>query len=173
MLGFTLFLNSIVKPYTGQHVARTIQAPAGIEKEAERARYVAAIQRQCRANEWIEKRTNLVTLASIPLTALVFWLFYRRLNYAEHLVAQVMLAGFYMLVAALLLPLALAPSLRLFATWWEPTFVQTVYITWAFGQFIGGNRPARFVGSGLAALVSILVWTAFSGGLIFLYIRFG
>lgn len=173
VLGFTLFMNSVVKPYTSQKAPTTIQAPTGIRKETEKARYSAATMRQRRVNEWVEKRTNWITLASIPITALMFWLFYRRLNYAEHLVAQVMLAGFYMLAGTLLLLLAFLPPLRSFAIAWGQLLLQAVYLTWSYGQFIGRTGSTRFIRSGLATLCSLLVWTVFSGGLVFLYIMLG
>lgn len=179
VLGFVLFINSVVKPYTHrpsprslavQNTAVTVEVqPNGTDT----TQISEASARQQRVSEWIEKRTNWMTFASIPITSLVFWLFYRRLHYAEHLVAQVVLAGFYMLVGALLIPLVLVPSLYNVAIRSGPLIFHAGYLTWAYGQFMGGNRFSGFLRAALASVCAVFLWSLVSGGLIFWYIANG
>lgn len=176
VLGFTVFVNSVVKPYTLLPTLRTASVSVEIDRNgAGTAPLSAVVARRQRVGEWLEKRTNWVTLASIPITALVFWLFYRRLHYAEHLVAQIVLAGFYMLAGAMLMLLALVPALHLFATGTGQLIIHGGYLAWAYGQFTGGSipTPSHFLRAGLASICALLLWSVCSAGLIFLYIAFG
>ncbi len=170
VLGFWLFVNSVVKPYSRELAATTTPSvTTGVRPAADQAR--ATRRRQ--SIDLVEKRSNLAALFALPLTAFVFWLFYRRLNYAEHMVAQVLLGSFYVLLGSLLLFLALIPAFRWFATTWGQFAIHGTYFTWAYYQFLGGNRPASLLKIILATLLSIVAWAIFSGGLIFLYIAFG
>lgn len=174
VLGFNVFILSVVKPHTLRPTLRTATAAVEVRRDGtEEAKYKEVVARRQRVGEWMEKRVNWVTFVSIPITALVFWLFYRRLHYAEHLVAQIVLAGFYMLLGALLIPLALVPALHSFATGGGQLLVHGGYLTWAYGQFMGGGTASGFFRSGLATVCALLLWSVFSVGLIFLYIAFG
>lgn len=179
VLGFMLFVNSVVKPYTHRPSPRSLSVQnAAVTIEVERSaadttQISEASARQQRVSEWMEKRTNWMTFVSIPLTSLVFWLFYRRLHYAEHLVAQVMLAGFYMLVGALLIPLVYIPALYNLAVRDGPLLFHVGYLTWAYGQFMGGNRFSGFLRAGLASGCAIILWSVFSAGIIYWYIANG
>ena len=174
VLGFALFINSVVKPYTSRATLQTTGATFKIEQNGPAtAQHSAAVARQRQVSEWIEKRYNWMHLASLPITSLVFWLFYRRLHYAEHLVAQIVLAGFYMLVSILLLLLALVPSLRQLAVNSGPLLLHAGYLTWAYGQFMGGGKPSGYVRSAVATVCALMLWIICSASLIYLYIRFG
>lgn len=142
---------------------------------ANATQYTEAVARQRQVAEWMEKRGDWITLVSIPITALAFWLFYRRLHYAEHLVAQIVLAGFYMLTGTLLTLLAFVPALHSFATFQGQLFLQGGYLTWAYGRFMGGATatPAHFLRAALATVCALLLWILFSVTLIFLYFAFG
>lgn len=174
VLGFTVFINSVVKPYTSRPTLRTETAAVEIDQSGpESAKHKEAVARQRRLGEWMEKRSNWITLAAIPIIALVFWLFYRRLHFAEHLVAQIVLAGFYMLAGSLLILLAFVPALHTFATNSGQLILHAGYLTWAYGQFMGGGKPSGYLRSALASVCALLLWGVVSGGIIYAYMAFG
>jgi hypothetical protein len=175
VLGFNLLLNSAIHPYTRGQAERVIEVPARLKTEKARAHYRALWQRQQRVSETVEKRVNVVTLLALPIIAVVFWRMLRRsgLSYAEHLVAQVMLACFHMLVGGVLLPLALVPALKQFATFWGQLLLQLGYVSWAYYHFLNLHGFGSALRISLVTALSLLAWAAFSSGFIFLYIMFG
>src|SRR5690606_38531460 len=73
-----------------------------------RAEVQAFWERKEKSQHFTNKYSNLMAMASLPLTALIFWLFFwrRPYNYVEHLVAGMYMLGFCLLIyAVVILPI--------------------------------------------------------------------
>ena len=79
----------------------TVTAPPTPEQQK---MYAEMGVRAAKVNKFFVKYANLVTILATPLFAFLFWLFYlrNRLNYTEHLVANMYFVGFIMLLYALI-----------------------------------------------------------------------
>ena len=79
----------------------TVTAPLTPE---EQKMYAEMGQRIVKVNKFFAKYANLVSILATPLFAFLFWLFYLRnkLNYTEHLVANMYFVGFILLFYALI-----------------------------------------------------------------------
>ena len=115
----------------------------------------------------MEKNSKFLNFASVPISAFIFLLFYRRsgLNYMEHFVANVFLQGFFSIIMAIYTPIqaylksgGVYPLLLTFLL----LFIQLLYQGWAYKGFM-------HLGSGfkikpyLASLVNIIVWVILTG----------
>jgi len=71
-----------------------------IQNEAKRQVLIEAYQRREHAIHFINQHSNTVMMASLPIIAAIFLLFYRRwrYNYTEHLAAGMYMFGFYTLL---------------------------------------------------------------------------
>ncbi|MEN9598710.1 MAG: hypothetical protein RL596_1021 [Bacteroidota bacterium] len=104
--GISVIVNIYFKPYSGK-----LKSEAATEKEmiAQKAtpQKIELAKKSIRINNFIEKNIKLILFASIPFSAFVFFIFYRKsgYNYAEHLVANLFLTAFFNLVMTLLIPL--------------------------------------------------------------------
>jgi hypothetical protein len=171
VLGLALTVNALVHPYTQ---TRPIPSPTRTGVTIRGAAGNEFLQRRLALSGFIEKRTNLVLLVSIPVFAAVFWLVFRRtrLHYAEFLVAQVLFSGFFSLVTTLIftplaryLPGGVYNLLQL--------LFQLAYLALAYRQFFTGHRPQSLLRTTSATLLAIVVWVMVSGGAGYLYIRYG
>lgn len=172
-LGVTLFVNSIFHPYTRDLPS----APAAQNAPANPLRTPQAgfAVRQKNLQMFFEQRSNLVLFFAIPLFALVYWLLFLRsgINYAEHLVAQVLFSGFYALISlALVAPLKLffAGSTRFAGL---QLLIQFLYLSFAYYQFMGPGRRWGLVKASAATLLVLLTWVVISFGGGYVYIRYG
>lgn len=172
VLGLSVFVNSVFKPYERNINPEPTQVeaqgatPTATELRKERSRHVS---------HFLDRRANLVAFAAIPLFALVFWLFFRRsgVNYAEHLVANVLFAGYFQLVA-IVITLVLTFFNRFLSTINEQQLIfQVIYLPIAYYQFMGYQRWTDYLKCLMATLLALAVWIAFSSGIIVLYIARG
>lgn len=171
VLALGLTVNALVRPYTRPVGAVTASGRVVADPRAPVNDFK---KRETTYLNFLEKRSNVVTLLSIPIFAAVFWLVFRRtrLHYAEFLVAQVLFSGFFSLVTTLLftpltryLPGGTYNLLQL--------LFQLAYLALAYRQFFARHRPQPLLKTGLATLLAIAVWALLSGGAGYLYIRYG
>lgn len=174
VLGINITVNSFINPYTGSgHTATPTTQKVNLPPPKAVSPYA---ERQRAATTFIEKHVNVVGMVAIPLFAFIFWLFFRRsgINYAEHLVANVFFSSFFSL-ASIILTLALGLLLNAYLPLLNRLLLlfQLIYLTIAYYQFLNYNRPIQYVRTGGVTLLVLMSWVIFSGGAIFLYIRFG
>jgi predicted nucleic acid-binding Zn ribbon protein len=172
VLGLSVFVNSVFKPYErniGTNQARyEPNGPASTASESKK-------ERSRNVSHFLDKRANLVAFAAIPLFTLAFWLFFRRsgVNYAEHLVANVLFAGYFQLFATII-TLILSLLNRYLSTLNEQQLIfQLIYLPFAYYQFMGLRRWTGYLKAVLATLLALAAWIAFSSGVIVLYISRG
>lgn len=148
----------------------TISDP--VEKEAR----INVLERREKADLFTRKYANLMALVSLPLTALVFWLFFwrRKYNYVEHLVAGMYMLGFCIVVhAVLILPI-------FYLLGWPKYFASALFMIFHliyFAVFYNGfleNRTFRDKGASLlASFTMIILWSVLTLSTIKLYINNG
>lgn len=172
VLGLSVFVNSVFKPYERNISPKPTQVEAQVKTStATQLRK----ERSRKVSHFLDKRANLVAFAAIPLFTLVFWLFFRRsgVNYAEHLVANVLFAGYFQLFATII-TLVLSLFNRYLSTLNEQQLIfQLIYLPIAYYQFMGLHRWKGYLKALLATLLALAVWIAFSSGVIVLYISRG
>jgi Protein of unknown function (DUF3667) len=149
---------------------------AKIGDPAARQQAIGVYERKANVAHFTTKYSNLMAMGSLPLTALVFWLFYRKnkYNYIEHLVAGMYMLGFCILIyAGIILPLSFAfgfkgnPAVLLFFV------TQILYFTIFYYRFLGKQTKSDFVKALGVSLLSLVVWIAISGSLVRFYIVSG
>ena len=177
VLGLTIFVNTILHPYSGEVAQTNARALPKFNSEQARQRYLAVAERRLAATTFLEERSNVIFFLVIPILALVFWLLFIRsgLNYAEHLVALVFFAGFMSLAQTLvLIPLfgLLAPG-RSYGLQAAMLLFHWIYLTIAYYQFLNYQRPVKYLRTGLVSLLALTVWFILSGTTFYLYTRFG
>jgi len=110
----------------------------------------------------MEKNTKLISLASVPLTAFIFWIFFRKkgLYYAEHLVAALFLTGFFTIFNILMTPIltmlkgsVLYRNLSLL-----PLLFQFIYFGWAYIPILSVSGAVRKWKVYFVSLVNVVVW---------------
>ena len=174
VLGLNIAVNNFINPYTSsEHTG--ISATQGVKPTVPKAVSPYA-ERQHAATTFIERHVNIVGMVAIPLFAFIFWLCFRRsgINYAEHLVANVFFSSFFSL-ASIILTLILGLLLNAYLPLLNRILLlfQLIYLTIAYYQFLNYRRPSQYVKTVGVTLLVLMSWVVFSGGAIFLYIRFG
>lgn len=149
---------------------------SAIADPVEKAETIALYERSAKAGHFTTKYSNLMALCSLPLNALIFWLFYirARFNYVEHLVGGMYMLGFCILVYALLL----LPSAYLFhysKNYAVLAFfvLQLVYFSVFYHRFMDRSTGKRLLKAFGVTAFALMTWIVFSGGLIRYYIATG
>jgi len=139
VLGFSVFMNSIFHPFQkNQYITQEQLAKANTE--AKKAVYQRMVEGQAKVNEFMEKRTNIMTFITAPFMALAFWLVFKgkRLNYAEHLVAYLMLNCVLSLISTILfVPLiSVLPPHLISIVFVGTLLIQIAYTTYAYTKLL-------------------------------------
>lgn len=147
-----------------------------ITDPAEKAATISLFERREKAYIFTRKYANLMAMASLPLTALVFWLFFwrRKYNYVEHLVAGMYMLGFCIVVyAVLILPV-------FYLAGWPKYYASALFMLFHliyFAVFYNGflqNKNFRDKGAALlASFTMIVLWSVLTLFTIRLYITHG
>lgn len=137
---------------------------------------IATYERKEKVMHFTTKYSNLMAMCSLPLTAFIFWLFYRKAkyNYIEHLIAGMFMLGICILIYALIiLPISYLfhfPSYYAVGIFF---MVQLVYFsTFYYGFLNKSTKSAYFKALGVS-FVSFLTWSILSASVIQTYIRNG
>ncbi len=147
-----------------------------INDPAKKQQLIGIYERQVKASHFTTKYSNLMAMCSLPLTALVFWLFYKRskYNYIEHLVAGMYMLGLCILIyAVVILPLSFAfhfegsPAILLFFA------VQLLYFAVFYCGFLQKTTKLQFFKALGVSFVNLVLWIAISGSLVRFYIASG
>lgn len=174
VLGLNISVNLLVKPYTHSFSDKkpTVQQTTPTIPP-NRLPYVA---RQRAASTFIEENINLVGLLAIPIMAFIFWLCFLKtgIYYSEHLVSMVFFSSFFSLVS-ILITLVLGFLFDQYLPYLNRLllFFQLIYLTIAYYQLLGFRQPVRYAKTGAVTLLALVTWFIASGGVVFLYIRFG
>jgi len=181
----------------GENVGAVTSGTAGenegvaVEERAQRGKEMR--ERAEKLNLFMEKNSKMIVLSSVPISALVFFIAFRRrgLNYTEHLVAMLFLTGLLALVMALLTnPLmALVKNTQ----WYYAITVglllfQLVYMAVAYRVLLNNTLDAHpffgiksrktnrvgLIHTLLVSLVNIIAWTVLSvgAGMVYIYAPF-
>lgn len=164
----------------------TDQTPVDIFKEhpeinqisdpAEREQVIGIYGRKVKASHFTAKYSNLLAMCSLPMTALIFWLFYKKnkYNYIEHLVAGIYMTGICILVYALvILPLSFVfhfegnPAILLFFA------VQLLYFAVFYYGFLRKTTKLQLAKALGVSFINLLLWFSISGSLVGWYISSG
>ncbi len=139
VLGITVFMSSIFHPMQGaESIYKEQIASANTQKK--KAIMISLAEKQAKLNEFTERKMNVVVFITAPLMALGFWLVFKgkRYNYAEHLVAYLMLTCFLSLFSSIVfLPLmSILPSEKMMIIALGNILVQFIYTCYAYKGFL-------------------------------------
>jgi Protein of unknown function (DUF3667) len=110
--GLVVLSMSVFQTFEKENANTQIQLQAiaaQIADPIKKAKILGLMKRQANAMFFIKKYSNVISMITVPLLALIFSLFYlkRKYNYAEHLVANMYSTGFTSLVMAfIIIPLS-------------------------------------------------------------------
>ncbi len=139
VLGFSVFMNSIYHPFQG-NTYFTEKQLASAKSASKKAIYQHVMEGQKQVNEFMEKRTNIMTFITAPLMAFGFWLVFKgkKLKYAEHLVAYLMLNCILSLFSTLVfVPLMTnIPKDQIFLLLGGNLLVQIIYTSIAYVKLL-------------------------------------
>ena len=172
-------------------ISSTAFQPSGINSRAEAMRRAAnhmkipqAKERMLKTADRVEtsmkissKYANLISMLATPLMTFFLWLFYFRnkYNYTEHLVANMYIVGFTLLVFALVFtPLNALTGHRMgyygLLAWF---LFEIAYRTYAYYQFIQDYSMRGKIKAFGSSLFVVVFWAALSFFLVTNYIRNG
>lgn len=161
MSGLLLFFTIVFKPYDTDTMGMT-KADAK-EYYAQLPQAQKIMERQKRFAVFMEQNTKIISLISVPMTAFIFWLFFRRkgLYYAEHLVAALFLTGFFTIFNTLMTPVMamLKGSAVYLNVSLLPLVFQVIYFGWAYCPFLAAKSKVQKWKVYGVSLVNVLVWS--------------
>lgn len=168
VLGLTVFMSSIFHPM--KNSASVYQEKIATADTQEKKAIMQTIaEKQERINQFMEKKMNVVVFITAPFMALAFWLVFKGkgFNYAEHLVAYLILTSLLSLISSVFfLPMmAYLPFDKVYLVVMANILIQFVYTTYAYSGFLKlkgiGEKmmviAANILGMGLWLLVLMLI----------------
>jgi ABC-type multidrug transport system permease subunit len=178
VVGLFLFVQITFKPMQGVNMAAMKEAVNKIPDPSIRERRLAKLERAESATNFMARYSNYVNMAVTPFVALLFFLFFIKsgYNYTEHLVANLYIAGFNALFfICIITPFLLLAKgtayyllgIYLFLAW------EAFYRAYTYYRFLPGKGFRHGLAVSLVALLTVVVWTLLSRGLIGWYIETG
>jgi hypothetical protein len=174
--GFLLFSNVFFKPYNTEPKPQyQTENNASFKDSKISGKDNLPSERGKKLNYFFEKNSKIIMIGSVPVSALVFFMFFKKrgIYYAEHLVAMCLLTG----STALLMAIVMIPFLALLKKTpytWVPTVLllafQLFYFGWAYHQFFSRMGKISTWKPYLVSAVNIIFWSILSAGAGFLYI---
>ena len=172
IIGIQIITNAVFMPYD-QDFGQRGTCSANMPKK-----YAAMMERGRKYTEFINKRANIVVMISTPFLALVLWLLFKRKNlyYAEHLTAIAFVNGYLQLLTIVVF----SPLLYLTKNtgpaqivYYSMLLTHVLYLGWTYHGFLAYTTRAAYWKTMGAALLTIVLWGAFSMTIGMLYIRYG
>ncbi|WP_300566706.1 DUF3667 domain-containing protein [Flavobacterium sp.] len=171
-----VFMATLGEPKETKNVLEIHPELTKITDSAKKQATINMYERAENVMHFTTKYSNLMAMCSLPLTALVFWLFYRKgkYNYIEHLVAGMYMLGICILIYALII-LPLSYIFKFSNNYAVGLFfiVQLIYFAVFYFGFLAKTTKLQFSKAVGVSIVSLAVWVLFSGSLIRLYITTG
>lgn len=136
---------------------------AAIQDKQQQEKIVALYQKRDEGIALINKHSNLLSMISLPITAFIFWLLYRkgRYNYTEHLVACMYMYGFSTLGFVVLITLLnFLFKININYIFVGYFVLQLVYFSMFYYSFLGEytrRKALKAFGATLISLVSLFV----------------
>lgn len=162
--------------YFSHRVAEGAAAPTTELSSAAKNLPPQVVMRQQQVSTFTSKHSNWLSILSLPVTAFIYRLFYRRrqYNFVEHLVANMYMNGFTLLCMAVLFVLiaAIWPRAPL---WVVGVFVllQVLYNAAFYRRFMHPATQGHFGKALLASLAGVVVWVLLVFAALSLYVQFG
>lgn len=147
-----------------------------ITDPAEKKEMIAVFERQIKVSNFTTKYSNVMAMCSLPLTALVFWLFYKKAkyNYIEHLVAGMYMLGICILIYSLvIIPLCFFLNFKDVVETLLFFLLQFIYFAVFYYGFLCKTTKLQFVKALGASFINLLVWFVFSASMVRFYIVSG
>lgn len=172
-----LFMGTLNLPAT-QDLAPTSYPEhiLSIADPAERASQMGYFDRRWQAQRFMDRNSNYMSMLSLPVIAFVYFVFYRknRYNFTEHLVANMFMSGFTLLVYAItVMPFA---HLLDWPGWVGAVILipfQLVYFTHFYIRFLDKQGFAAKFKAGFVSFTSLALWSMLTSFLIGIYILNG
>jgi len=161
VLGITVFMSSIFHPMQGAESVYKEQITSATT-EKKKALMITLAEKQAKLNAIIEKKMNVIVFITAPLMALAFWLVFKGkgYNYAEHLVAYLILTCLLSLISSLLLlPLmGIVPRENMLWISLANLLIQFVYTCYAYKGFLKLNGFGDLLMVIVANILGIIFW---------------
>lgn len=145
-----------------------------IENPIYRQKAFEVYERSQKIDYLTTKYLKLIITFSLPLTALVFWLFYRKANYnyIEHLIAVMYMQGICLVINTLvIIPLALLFNFEEIVLIFF--IVQLFYFAFFYYGFLRKTKPLEFIKIFIVSLVNLLLLFFITREIVSNYVKLG
>jgi len=142
----------------------------------EKQQAIGVYERKVKVSHFTTKYSNLMAMCSLPLTALIFWVFYKKAkyNYIEHLVAGMYMLGFCILVYALIImPLCFFLNLEDYVETLLFFMLQFGYFAIFYYGFMRKTIKFQFAKALGVSFLNLLLWFVLSASMVRFYIVSG
>lgn len=147
-----------------------------ISDPAEKEQAISIYERKIKVTHFTTRYSNLMAMCSLPLTALVFWLFYKKAkyNYIEHLVAGMYMLGFCILIYSLLIiPVGYIFDVENYVETLLFFLVQFLYFAVFYYGFMRKTTKMQFAKVLGVSFLNLIVWFVLSASVVRFYIVSG
>lgn len=149
---------------------------AAIQDPVKKQEAIEVYQRKNDVRYFSDRYSNLLAMLSLPMTALVFWLFYRKAkyNYIEHLVAGMYMLGICILLYALVI-LPISYLLHISRDIAAAVFMlfQLFYFAVFYCGFLRKRGAPQFFKALGVSLLNLILWIALTISAFSFYVRNG
>jgi len=171
-----VFMSTLGEPAEKKDIAKAYPEANQIKDPIKKHQLIGIYQRKENIAHFTTKYSNLMAMCSLPISAFIFWLFYRRAkyNYIEHVVAGMFMQGIGILAYALLvLPVTYLLHIPTYYGVAAFFLVQLFYFsTFYYGFLNKSTKLAYFKAMGVS-FASFMTWSLLSATTIQIYISNG
>jgi hypothetical protein len=167
VIAINLFVSTRTDSHVNVNVEKKYSEINEITDPVKKAKWIHIYERREKGIHWINTNVNNISMVSLPMVALIFWLFYRRrrYNYVEHLVGGMYMFGFCTLFTAAISTLAYLIGANENIGYATCLLFQLGYYAIFYRNFMEGKKLRAFC----AALVAMLLLFVISGLLMWVY----
>lgn len=171
-----VFVATLAEPTAPTNILQAHPEINAITDPTEKLQTIGVYERKIKVSHFTTKYSNLMAMCSLPLTALVFWLFYRKAkyNYIEHLVAGMYMLGICILVYALfIIPICFLFKLENYIELLLFFLLQLIYFAVFYYGFLQKTSKLQFVKALGVSFLNLLFWFVLSASVVRFYIASG
>lgn len=167
VIAINLFVSTKTDTHVNVNIEQKYPEVTKLADPVEKAKWVEVYTRRENGVHFINTNANAISMLSLPVVALIFFLFYwrRRYNYVEHLVSGMYMYGFSILFTSLFSVIAYFAHIEENIDYGICLLFQLGYHTVFYRNFMQGNYFRSF----FAALTCLMLLFVTSGLIMWMY----
>ncbi len=174
VLGFTVFMNTYLKPIT-QEIKPILSEKVKQLSVEKQQQYLKRVEKSIQVNQFFEKKSNWVTFCSIPVISFVFWIMFKKkkMYFAEHLIAYVLMIGFILLFTTITITPLMSVTkgtVYYFVLVVINLLLQLLYFGWGYVGLLNLTSRKEVFKAYFTSFLGILLWSILSASAVRLYL---